>query len=61
MMTVLGLMGGVAGAVQPDITELGNYLRSIVSPLQLTAYDVKIVEFEGFYYVAIDHNLSDDY
>lgn len=57
---VLGLTPGVAGA-QPDIAQRGNALRSVATPVELTADDVSLVQFGDFYYVAIDHNLGDRY
>jgi len=41
--------------------ERGASLRSVAEPVELTADDVEIVKFGDFYYVAIDHNLGDDY
>lgn len=68
VVLVFGLMPGtVLGQPgrgrdnQPDITERGNALRSIATPVELTEDDVKIVQFGDFSYVAIDHNLGQDY
>lgn len=61
LVMALGLMTGVVSANQPCISERGNALRSVATPVELTVDDVSIVQFGDFFYVAIDHNLGDDY